>query len=455
MALAQEGASPIAKISLSGEPSICEPTLQDPQEETLVMKDHIKKHRQTARDAPLSSPQISRERKLKAKAVTPPERDSATSIPSRSDLPTRPAAVAKETEGFDSSSEMSDRLSKSMPAQISAKSSVASLVRSQRSSGVSYATVKDPHPKDRGTLGSPVTPRAPSRLPRNEPQTPLLHCDFGSVVGDNTYSVVSDQVFDLDSYSLFASLVKPLPTIPRQVAHDQAEANTTAPVSPRKFLRGRVEPVWREPIVELKPATPGVTSIVAAVEVESSSEESLPLSHESHLDRKSVPLTIFPNASDTTFATSSGSSSSHARPLSPTGKSAVTQGEDDIEYDSKDSDEDDRSEEGQVPNEDPPSYESVVPTRRRAQSDAGDSKPRLLLNNSLRDSYRQKMIERHEICEAMRQSAPNDAEESRERKPGILGSFKRWNPFGSKKAKTGSELRSGPSIVHWRPGQPQ
>ncbi|TBU47289.1 hypothetical protein BD309DRAFT_510702 [Dichomitus squalens] len=352
-------------------------TSQDAEEEDSEFESSMTGETpRTARDTAFSDLQASEETVLGSRAATASERDMAPSFPSS----TRPAAVAQATD-FNSSSEESDWLAKPRPAEIRvfAQSSNASFTRSQRSSGISYATAKEPSSVGRDPPESPVTPRAPCNPPRNEPETPLLHCDFGSIVGDNTFSIVSEQVFDFDSYSLFASLLRPPPTIPGEVAPDHVEVTTTPPVAPRKFLRGRIEPVWREPPVEPTPVDHAGTSIRAAITAEASSEESLSQSDTSDLDHKSVRLTIFPNASDTTFATSSGSGLSHGKPLSSTRPSSVPKEQDD------DSDEDD-------PFKDPPSYDSVVSSRRRVQSDARAHKPRLLLDRRLRESYVEKVI---------------------------------------------------------------
>ncbi len=321
---------------------------------------------------------------------------------------------------------------------------------SRRSSGVSYATVNEPPPKE--PASPPVTLRTPfaRQLPTH---SPLLHRCFESIMtDDNTYSVVTDN-FDIESYPLAFDRT-PLPSIPVQVVSAIPEVTSRALDFPT-FTRGRIEPLWpalKPTVVQLKSAARSVATVKEVRFTGNSSEESL-LEDAAPTARQSARLTIFPNTSAMTASTSSGSGLSlSAAPLSSSRQSPVPRA--------------DTRQKAKAPAEDPPSYADSVPTRKRTQSDATDKKDRLLLNARLPAPYIDSLFRAREAGSAnasarAQKQAEQDAD--RARKPSMLKRIvgQLGAPFGFKKKKeedpdplalarsVSAQPRTSPPTVHW------
>ncbi|KAI1796395.1 hypothetical protein LXA43DRAFT_987459 [Ganoderma leucocontextum] len=345
------------------------------------------------------------------------------------------------------------RAASSQADKISITASDASLQPSRRSSGVSYATVNEPPSKD--PASPPATLRAPIAR-QLDLHSPLLHRCFESIVSDNTYSVVSDN-FDPESYPL-AFDRPPLPSIPVQVVSAKPEVTPRAPDLPT-FTRGCLEPRWpalKAAAVDLKPEIRSVATVKEVRFTENSSEESL-LEHAANISRQSARLTMFPNASTVTVSTSSGSGLSlGTTPLSPSRQSPVPRT--------------DIRQNAATPAEAPPSYDdSVVPTRRRTQSDATDKKNRLLLNARLPAPYIDSLFRMREANMASARGRADAEVNVRPRKPSILKRFlgQLGSPFGFKKKKeedeedwgailrnASAQPRAGPSTIRWKVSQP-
>ncbi|PIL34153.1 hypothetical protein GSI_03864 [Ganoderma sinense ZZ0214-1] len=323
---------------------------------------------------------------------------------------------------------------------------------SQRSSGVSYATMPD-EPARQDPANPPVTLRNP--IARQVlPLSPLLHCRFESIMTDNNLcSVVTDN-FDIESYPLACDRT-PLPSIPVQVVSARPEVVSRALDLPT-FTRGRVEPglpALKSSAVDLKSTVRSVATVKEVRFTGNSSADSL-LEDVAHTARRPARLSIFPNASTVTVATSyTLGLSTSAMPLPSSRQSPVPSN--------------DIRQKGKAPAEDPPSYNDSVPIRKRTKSDATDKKDRFLLNATLPAPYIDSMFKRREAYEAFMASSSAQAQNRTEqndsaRKPSV---FKRiigqlGAPFGfNKKAEESDPLaltrsvsaqpRASPSTVHW------